>query len=392
MALYKRGNVYWGSFTHNGRRIQRSTGTTNCRAAGQILAAWRVAAAKGDAGLAERVPAPTLRNFARRFLDFVGTRSAAKPNTVSFYANYTAALLGFEALANAPLDRIDEALVEQWVTWRSRKPGRPIKPATVNRGLATLRRMLRLAQEWRLVDRVPRIRMVPGEKPREAILSPEQEQAYLTAAPQPLRDIAVLVLDTGLRLGECLALRWADVSEGWLTVRDGKSRYARRSLPLTARVRAMLNGRKASVAADPAALVFGRLRGDGRALRRHTVDQQHQRVRAALSLPAELVIHSLRHTALTRLGAAGADAFTIQRIGGHSSVLISQRYVHPVAETVSRAFERLEAANGQHGHPGATAALPPSADPNATVPATLPAKTVRRTDQNGRPSAFGAVV
>jgi hypothetical protein len=48
---------------------------------------------------------------------------------------------------------------------------------------------------------------------------------------------------------------------------------------------------------------------------------------------------------LTRIGEAGADAFTIMRIAGHSSVTVSQRYVHPTPEGMERAFDRLEKLN-----------------------------------------------
>jgi integrase len=44
-------------------------------------------------------------------------------------------------------------------------------------------------------------------------------------------------------------------------------------------------------------------------------------------MPDDFVIHSLRHTMLTRLGEAGVDAFTIMRIAGHSSITVSQRSV-----------------------------------------------------------------
>ena len=50
---------------------------------------------------------------------------------------------------------------------------------------------------------------------------------------------------------------------------------------------------------------------------------------------------------LTRLGEAGADAFAIMRIAGHSSVTVSQRYIHPSPETLERVFDRLESWNGQ---------------------------------------------
>jgi hypothetical protein len=45
------------------------------------------------------------------------------------------------------------------------------------------------------------------------------------------------------------------------------------------------------------------------------------------------------------LGESGADAFTIMKVMGHSSVTVSQRYVHPTPETLEQAFERLEERN-----------------------------------------------
>jgi hypothetical protein len=52
---------------------------------------------------------------------------------------------------------------------------------------------------------------------------------------------------------------------------------------------------------------------------------------------------------LTRLGEAGVGAFTIMKIAGHSSITISQRYVHPSSEAMERAFERLEDLNANAG-------------------------------------------
>lgn len=65
----------------------------------------------------------------------------------------------------------------------------------------------------------------------------------------------------------------------------------------------------------------------------------------SLGLQKDFVVHSLRHTMLTRLGESGADAFTIMRIAGHSSVTVSQRYVHPSSESLETAFARMDALN-----------------------------------------------
>ena len=83
--------------------------------------------------------------------------------------------------------------------------------ASVNRELATLRRLLRLAHESNVINRVPRVRLLQGERSREFVLACPQENAYLGAATQPLRDVALLLLDTGLRVGEALELRWSDI-------------------------------------------------------------------------------------------------------------------------------------------------------------------------------------
>ena len=97
-----------------------------------------------------------------------------------------------------------------------------------------------------------------------------------------------------------------------------------------------------------------------------SLNHQHIRVRRLLGLSDDFVIHSLRHTMLTRLGEAGVDAFTIMKIAGHSSITVSQRYVHPSPESLERAFERLEAFNLASGKLNESVELIP-----ATVSATL---------------------
>jgi integrase len=213
---------------------------------------------------------------------------------------------------------------------------------------ATLRRLLRLAHEWKVIDRLPRIRLFRGEVNREFVLSYQQEELYLQEAPLPLRDVALLILDTGARPGEASALEWKNVRLspapgsrfGYIHIAGGKSKNTKRNLSLTARVKDMLNARHAAkgtqyvfaIEGDPPFLVS-------------SLDHQHAELRTLLKLSQEFVLHSLRHTMLTRLGEAGADAFTIMKIAGHSSVVVSQRYVHPSPESLETAFERLDALN-----------------------------------------------
>jgi integrase len=226
--------------------------------------------------------------------------------------------------------------------------GLEVSTVTVNRELATLRRLLHIAVEWKLILAVPKIRMLKGERQRDFVLTPAGEAEYLSLAPQPLKDAAVLMLDTGLRVGELVRLTWSDIqlepvgsaAFGYLRVREGKSKNAKRTVPITARVRLMREARLRECDCQSDALVFGIERGT-------SLDHLHAKVRPLMKKQdaADFVLHSLRHTMLTRLGATGVDSFTIKKTAGHSSVTTSEKYIHPSGETMEPAFRKLETLN-----------------------------------------------
>lgn len=71
---------WWYKFTWNGKKIRESTKQPNKRVAEQIEAAHRAALAKGEVGIRDKEPTPTLKEFAREsFLPFVTSTKAAKP-------------------------------------------------------------------------------------------------------------------------------------------------------------------------------------------------------------------------------------------------------------------------------------------------------------------------
>jgi integrase len=353
MALYKRGGVWWYEFEFNSERIRRSSQTTNKRVAEQVEAAYRTQLAKGEVGIETRKPVPTLREFGPRFEQEIEIHCAEKPNTVEFYRRKLKILLANDTLARMRLNRIEEAAIEAYTQARGRTSSRRnqlFAPGSINRELATLRRLLRLAHEWKLIQRIPRVRLLRGEKNREFVMSHQQEKNYLSVCPPLLCDIATLLVDTGLRLGEALSLAWPQVhlnpangaKFGYLTVLSGKAKSRKsRNVPLSERVVTIL---KQQLPVE-SGLVFKRK--DGSPLRNSDLGHMHASVRALLKLPADCVLHSLRHTFGTRLGEAGADAFTIMRLMGHSTVTVSQRYVHPSREAVELAFERMTTLNLQ---------------------------------------------
>jgi hypothetical protein len=77
-------------------------------------------------------------------------------------------------------------------------------PATINRRMAALRRAMKLACKWKLINRVPTFTMLGGERKRTFIVTPAIHKAYLEAAPEPLKTIEIFGMEDGLRLEEAL--------------------------------------------------------------------------------------------------------------------------------------------------------------------------------------------
>ena len=347
MSIFKRGNIYWFHFVFEGRHYQYSTKQGNKNVARQIEASVRSDLAKGRVGIKKQSEVPTLEAFKPRVIEEIRKlHGGDHPRTIEFYEQTFRRVLSFKPLAKASLRDIDEELIARF---SSSQQGL-VKPATINRALAVLRRALYLAEEWKLIGHAPKIRMQDGERRREFILAGSLRDEFIDGLSEPCKTIARFLIDTGLRISECCALTWdrvfIDEEPGYVFVARGKSKRARRYIGLTSAAKAILE-RQRTISRSQYVFVRYGDRVDRSLwytvpLSRHTLSQQFTKRSREMDLPWDAVLHSTRHTALTDFGAAGADAFTIQQIAGHASVTTSQRYVHPVPETIQRAVVRLE--------------------------------------------------
>jgi integrase len=136
-------------------------------------------------------------------------------------------------------------------------------------------------------------------------------------------------------------------------ITQGKTKAARRLLPMTPRVRLVLELRWETARKPAAGWVWPADSRSGH-MEHDTLRVQHKNA-LEKSKVRPFVIYSFRHTFLTRLGESGCDAWTLARIAGHSNIAISQRYVHPSEDAVLSAMSRLGGHNSGHT---AKAALP----------------------------------
>lgn len=363
MAIYKRGGVYWFEFIFQGRRIRKPTKTSNQRVAREIEAAYRVQLAKGEVGIEERKPVPTFNVAMEEFLTWSKHEHAAHPSTHRRYKISSVALLIF--FRDKPLDRIKPDDVERYKTWRIRqkknKPGKKsdkpqqkktskkaagskreatVKPATVNRELACLKALFNrfIKDDVVFKNPVSRVKFLAENNEQMRVVTPDEENLYLLAASQPLHDIAALMLETGMRPEEVCRIRRENVylERGYLFNPYGKTKAAKRKIPLTDKAAAVLAKRLEEEKGEY--LFPGRRNKDVPIVK---VNNGHA---AALrrSGVRSFRLYDLRHTWATRAAMAGVDLVTLAAMLGHSRVQMVMRYAHPTEEHQFNAMKKVQ--------------------------------------------------
>jgi integrase len=184
--------------------------------------------------------------------DFISQRfepwaeASTSPKTwLDYYRPGIRTIQRYKPLANLRLNEITSEKASDFAAWRQ---SAGLQVSSVNSSLQVLRRVMRLAAQWRVIEAAPSVKMLPGERHREHVVKPDEEARYLAAAPEPLGSVAAILTDTGMRPDECYRLRWESVTwtngrNGTILVTHGKTTAARRVLPLTVRTKNILLAR-----------------------------------------------------------------------------------------------------------------------------------------------------
>ena len=226
--------------------------------------------------------------------------------------------------------------------------------ASVNRELALLRRMLNVAQREGWIVRNPfnvgdTLISLADERKRERIITRAEEALLLDACTGKrahLRAIIICALDTGMRQGEILKLRWRDVDfeNSIITVAAFNTKTMReRTLSLTSRLARELDRLYEQSPKRRDELVFGIT---------DNVKHGFNSVRCAAGIN-DLRFHDLRHTAATRLVGLHIPLMEVGRVLGHSQANTTYRYVNANVETARRASSALDTFN-MEGETGET--------------------------------------
>ena len=333
MGLFKRHKVWWMSFMYRGQQVRRSTGSTNRRLAEAVYAQVTVQLVEGR--YFETLEEKT-RTFGELMDRFEAEHLPKKASQRSYrgYVKHLRAFFGDRVLA--------EITPKVIVEYKNQRLATGLAPASINRELAMLKKAFNLAireWEWCRDNPVSRVSMEKGANKRDRWLTEDEEARLLAACPSWLRELVVFALHSGMRLGEILALTWTGVDLFRKTVTVFRSKNGeRRTVPLNQTVMTLLTD-KAKVRHLKTTLVFPSRAGTG-------IDPNHLRraLRPAMAKAGlqDCHFHDLRHTFATRLVQSGVDLYKVQRLLGHKSPMMTQRYAHHYPESLRDGVEILD--------------------------------------------------
>lgn len=321
-SIYRQGDT-WRAVVElgweNGRR-KRKYLSGKTRAA--VAAKLRAAQAQAESGTLSTGQPPTVERWMTEWLEGASNRVAT--STLAHYrrmsAYYIVPALGrkrLNALRPADFTTMTKGLKEKGLSLRTMQAAHQVL------GMA-----LRQAVRQGIIPSNP-ADVVDAPAPRKEpldVVTPSEARTLLAAA----QDVAygplwTLALTTGMREGEILALRWRDVdlSTGIVHIRQGKTRSARRAVPLTDVARQSLAG--IAGGRKPEDLVFSTRNGTA-ILPRNILRAWHAFSERVLG--RRLSFHALRHSAATLMIGQGVGLRTVSDVLGHANIRItSDTYV-----------------------------------------------------------------
>jgi len=214
-------------------------------------------------------------------------------------------------------------------------------PATVNRELQVLSKVFSMAYDNGLVEtnpmrRVHKLREAPA---RERYLTDDEEKRLfeiLVGRRAHIRPIIVVALQTGMRQGEILGMKWENVDFEQKTIYIAHTKTGRpRKLPMNKPVEVELRSLKQDASSEEHVFSYART-GLKLTTFRHAWDGACTEAKIS-----GLRFHDLRHTFATRLRAKGVHEMDIMSLLGHTTLQMTSRYTHAMPENLRTAVDSL---------------------------------------------------
>lgn len=347
MSVRKIRNKWWVDIRFKEERYRKKSPDNTRSGALAYEATLRARLAAGERVDGDRCASvPTLAAFAPTWME----RSVAANNKPSDQATKESILRVhlLPALGRKPLDAIFSEDVEKYKAVKLRSG---LTRQSVNNHLNVLRKCLRTAMEWRILQTLPMFRRLPAQSYRLDHLDDEESRRLLAQPATLWSNMVAVALHTGLRFGELAGLHWedVDVETGVITVRRslvkgimGTTKSHRvRHVPMTTATIERLPPE-----ARAAGFVFHDREGNPVT---YAAAVHGLRVLCRQAGVRRVRWHVLRHTFASRLAMRAVPILNIQKLLGHSTVAMTERYAHLAPSCLREAVALLDDPSPSQG-------------------------------------------
>jgi integrase len=328
-GLYKRGNVFWMAYKVDGMLYRYSTGKATQKEAEYVLACRRKEIEEGRL--------PEFNKGKCKFAQLAKEYDTTWAKQQKGYGSKKYIIRQLvEEFGNLNVKDLDTMIVERYQS----KYLRTRKPATTNRMLACLKHMMTKAVDWNMANeealkRVRKVKFLKENNIRLRFLNADECKRLIGCCPKHLKPIVTMAVNTGMRRGEILSLKWKqiDLRHGYISLTDTKSGEGR-EVPINDTLGEMLEEMPHSIES-----IYVFTDRDGK---------PYKEVKRSFSTAlrkAEIYdfrFHDLRHTFSSQLVMKGVDLTTVKELLGHKSIIMTMRYAHLAPEHKTKAVKVLD--------------------------------------------------
>ena len=327
MGLYRRGEIYWYSIQFQGRRIQKSLKTSNRKLAEKLYAKVLADIVEGRYFKQQKAASVSFRQlvdaYMRKYRKERGIYTVKR--LLPFFGDMMLADISAEQVESYILERAEEGAAAN----------------TIYLEFSLGRRMFNVARKkWKWVSANPFADVTFSElqvidNARDRWLTVKEEALLMKhATPDYLKDLIIFALHTGCRRGEILSATWReniDMRNRVVRIKSSKRGMKMKIIPMSDTLYAMLRRR-------------WKVRHISDAVFPYSVDAVKDAFQRAVKKAGlhDLHFHDLRHTFATRLVQSGVDLYVVQKLLGHKSIMMTERYAHHYPESLRPSVKALD--------------------------------------------------
>lgn len=326
MGVYLKGENWYIDYYVNGRRKREKVGPSK-KLAETVLKKRKVEIAEGKFLDIRKEHKVKFEEITSMYLEL-----HAKPNKKSWHSDDDTIKLLKKHFGGRYLSEITPLLVDKFKMERARK----VSPATVNRNLACLKCIFNKAIQWGKAENNPvrQVKLFKEDNKRIRYLEKEEIIKLLAKCHGHLKAIVIIALNTGMRKGEILGLKWhdCDFRHNIIYLYNTKN-GEKREVPMNEQVRTtLIKVRKHLESPYIFCNKAGKPYGDIKKSFLTALDK------AGI---IDFHFHDLRHTFASHLVMSGVDLNTVRELMGHKSLEMTLRYSHLSPDHKQRAVDVL---------------------------------------------------